>query len=61
MSLFIGAFYDENVEYFLQIAGTQILRGSRLEVFCKKGVLKGFAKFTGKHLCHRFNFIKKRH
>ena len=21
------------------------------EVFCKKGVLKNFAKFTGKHLC----------
>ena len=25
-------------------------RSSRLEVFCKKGVLKHFAKFTGKHL-----------
>ena len=26
-------------------------RGSRPEVFCKKGVLRNFAKFTGKHLC----------
>ena len=22
-----------------------------LEVFCKKGALRNFAKFTGKHLC----------
>ena len=26
-------------------------RSSRLEVFCRKGVLRNFAKFTGKHLC----------
>ena len=26
---------------------------SRLEVFCKKGVLGNFAKFTRKHLCQR--------
>ena len=26
-------------------------RSSRPEVFCKKGVLRIFAKFTGKHLC----------
>ena len=25
-------------------------RSSRLEVFCRKGVLRNFAKFTGKHL-----------
>ena len=25
-------------------------RSSRLKVFCKKGVLKDFAKFTGKQL-----------
>ena len=39
------------------------------EVFCKKGVLRTFAKFTGKHLCQSVffkkfqasgNFIKKR-
>ena len=26
-------------------------RSSRPEVFCKKSVLRDFAKFTGKHLC----------
>ena len=45
-------------------------RSSRPEVFCKKGVLRNFAKFTRKHLCQIFflisckprltyNFIKK--
>ena len=28
-----------------------MLQKQRLEVFCKKGVLKNFAKFKGKHLC----------
>ena len=36
-------------------------RSSLPEVFCKKGVLRNFAKFTGKHLCQslffNFNFI----
>ena len=31
--------------------------GSRPEVFCKKGFLKNFAKFTGKHL-HQSLFFK---
>ena len=39
-------------------------RSSRPEVFCKKGVLKNFTKFTGKHLCKSpfFNItlLKKR-
>ena len=26
-------------------------RSGRLKVFCKKGILKNFAKFAGKHLC----------
>ena len=30
-----------------------ICRSSRPEVFCKKGVLKNFGKFTGKHLYQR--------
>ena len=31
------------------------------EVFCEKGVLKNFTKFTGKHLCQSlfFNKVKK--
>ena len=37
-----------------------IARSSLSEGFCKKGVLKNFAKFTGKHLCQEAcNFIKK--
>ena len=35
-----------------------MLGSSRLDVFCKKGVLKNFAKFTGKHLCHSL-FLNK--
>ena len=37
-------------------------RSSRPEVFCKKGVLRNFTKFTGKHLRQSLffnNFIKK--
>ena len=26
------------------------------EVFCKKGILRNFAKFTGKHLCQSLFF-----
>ena len=29
----------------------QKYRSSRLEVLCRKGVLRNFEKFTGKHLC----------
>ena len=28
-----------------------MIRSSRPKVFCKKGVFRNFAKFTGKHLC----------
>ena len=31
-------------------------RSNRLEVFCKKGALRNFAKFTGKHLCQTLFF-----
>ena len=36
-----------------------MFRSSRPKVFCKKGVLKYFAKFTGKNLCESIFFIKK--
>ena len=29
----------------------KFMRKQRPEMFCKKGVLRNFAKFTGKHLC----------
>ena len=35
-----------------------IVRSSRPEVFCKKGVLRNFTKFTGKHLCQSPFFNK---
>ena len=33
-------------------------RSSRSDVFCEKGVLRNFAEFTGKHLCHSLFFNK---
>ena len=33
-------------------------RSSRSDVFCKKSVLRNFAKFTGKHLCQGIFFNK---
>ena len=33
-------------------------RSSRTEVFCKKGVIRNFAKFTGKHRCQSLCFNK---
>ena len=37
---------------------SQIYKSSRQEVFCKKGVLRNFAKFTGKHLSQSLFLIK---
>ena len=36
----------------------QRYRSSRLEVFCRKDVLRNFEKFTGKHLCQSLLFNK---
>ena len=41
--------------YFYTFA---IFRSNRPEVFCKKGVLRKFAKFTRKHLCQSLFFNK---
>ena len=35
-----------------------VFRSSRPEVFCKKGALRNFAKFTGKHLRQSLFFNK---
>ena len=43
---------------FDRILNTPLARSSRSEVFCKKGFLKNFAKFTGKHLCQSL-FLNK--
>ena len=44
---------------FLKVVGTnqwKVIRSSRPEVFRKKGALRNFAKFTGKHLCQSLFF-----
>ena len=35
-----------------------LYRSSLSEVFCKKGVLRNFTKFTGKHMCQSLFFNK---
>ena len=40
----------------MQRSGTS--RSSCPDVFCKKGVLRNFTKFTGKHLCQSLFFNK---
>ena len=35
-----------------------MIRSSRPEAFYEKDVLRNFAKFTGKHLCHGLFFNK---
>ena len=37
--------------YQNQSSGVVLLQKQPPEVFCKKSVLRNFAKFTGKHLC----------
>ena len=43
--------------YLIQISQLDVKRSSRPDVFCKKGVFRNFAKFTGKHLCQRQLFL----
>ena len=38
--------------------GILVLQKQPPKVFCKKGVLRNFAKFTGKHLCQSLFFNK---
>ena len=50
-------------EALLEELFSRSCRSSRPEVFCKKGALKNFGKFTGKHLCQSLFFkilLKKR-
>ena len=41
-----------------RLKNTNRLQKQPPEVFCKKGVLKKFTKFTGKHLSHKNYHIK---
>ena len=60
-SIYVGTMHPSKI---LQIyipeesACTLNSRSSLLEVFCKKGVLKNFSNFAGKHLCQSVFFNK---
>ena len=47
---------------FLLFGSWSLVRSSHPEVFCRRGVLRNFAKFTGKHLSQSlfFNKVGKR-
>ena len=48
-----------NLNLFLSnFKPTTLIRSSHPEVFCKKRVLKYFAKFSEKHLCQNLSFNK---
>ena len=47
--------FFRNEKYWIEAAE---YRNSRPEVFCKKGVLRNFTKFTGNHLCQSLFFNK---
>ena len=47
-----GVWYYDNDEAKLTVPN---FSSSRPKVFCKKGVLRNFAKFTGKHLAKVFS------
>ena len=49
---------ETSERYFLMGLLQRNVKSSPSEVFCKKGVLKNFAKFTGKHLHQRLVFNK---
>ena len=46
------------MQLIMGIKGYSPDRSSRPEVFCKKSVLRNFAKFTGKHLRQSLFFNK---
>ena len=47
------------IELGFPIKGNMTVRSSLPEVFCKKGALRNFLKFTGKHLCQSLFFKKE--
>ena len=46
---------EVNIQIYFAVSTS---RNSCPEVFCKKGVLRNIAKFTGKHLCQSLFFNK---
>ena len=51
-------YFGQNFTFLKFEASSWISRNSHPEVFCKKGILRNVAKFTGKHLCQRLLFNK---
>ena len=49
---------SQNYEHFFCCLSQQLISEAATEMFCKKGVLRNFAKFTGKQLCQRLFFNK---
>ena len=50
--------YLTDMCFMLSAIKERKIRNSRQEVFCKKGVLRNFAKFTGEPLCESLFFNK---
>ena len=49
---------SDSLDSFSNFDKLKPYRSSSLEVFCKKGVLRNFIKFTGKQLCQSLFFNK---
>ena len=56
---FIKDFFKETTDLVTFTEKILYAEAVTQEVFCKKGVLKNFAKFTGKHLCQSLFFIEE--
>ena len=54
----IATIFAKSINELVWFISHNLYRGSRPEVFCKKGVLRNFAKFTGKHQCQSLFFNK---
>ena len=48
----------DEVKIIVDVEFHFLFRSSRPDVFCEKGVLRNFAKFTGKHQCQSLVFNK---
>ena len=55
---FLRLIYNTFRRYLFQNGVEACSRSSLPEVFCKKGALRNFAKFTGKYLCQSL-FLNK--
>ena len=54
----VATIFAKSINELVWFISHNLYRSSHPEVFCKKGVLRNFAKFTGKHLCQSLSFNK---